>query len=63
VHWARGGSTDLDNQVLLCYFHHRRVHEGGWQIFRDANGQITTFRPPPNFELRETPGADPGAAA
>ncbi|HEX6349040.1 MAG TPA: DUF222 domain-containing protein [Candidatus Dormibacteraeota bacterium] len=49
LHWARGGSTDLENQVLLCYFHHRQVHEGGWQIFRDANGQITTFRPPPTF--------------
>ena len=49
IHWARGGSTDLRNQVLLCYFHHRRVHEGGWQILREADGRITTFRPPVSF--------------
>jgi hypothetical protein len=49
VHWARGGTTDLSNQVLLCYFHHRRVHEGGWQIFREADGRVSTLRPPPTF--------------
>src|SRR2546426_8455687 len=32
--WSRGGSTDLDNLVLLCHFHHRLVHEGGWQVVR-----------------------------
>jgi hypothetical protein len=49
IHWARGGTTDLTNQVLLCYFHHRRVHEGGWRIFREANGRITVLRPPVSF--------------
>ena len=29
VEWAHGGSTDLDNCVLLCQRHHRSVHEGG----------------------------------
>src|SRR5205807_5091292 len=31
-HWANGGTTDLENLVLLCHAHHRLVHEGGWSI-------------------------------
>lgn len=31
VHWADGGSTNLDNLVLLCGTHHRLIHEGGWR--------------------------------
>jgi transposase-like protein len=27
-----GGPTVLENLVLLCRFHHRCVHEGGWRI-------------------------------
>jgi hypothetical protein len=32
VHVAHGGRTDEDNLVMLCAFHHRCVHEGGWKI-------------------------------
>ena len=32
--WARGGPSKLPNLVLLCYFHHRLVHEGGWQVVK-----------------------------
>lgn len=42
LHWCRGGRTDLSNLVLLCHRHHWMVHEGGWQIARDATGRILT---------------------
>jgi Domain of unknown function (DUF222)/HNH endonuclease len=34
VAWSRGGPTHLHNLVLLCFFHHRLVHEGGWQVIK-----------------------------
>ena len=33
-HWAKGGDTSLDNLLLLCPFHHRLVHEGGFDVYR-----------------------------
>ena len=29
---SRGGSTHTDNGVLLCWFHHRTIDSGGWQV-------------------------------
>jgi hypothetical protein len=31
--------------VLLCRRHHRRVHEDGWKVFSDKNGQVVFFTP------------------
>jgi hypothetical protein len=58
-HWGRGGPTDLDNLVLMCNFHHKLVHEYGWNVELDANGTTKWFRPdgrefergPPSTEL------------
>jgi hypothetical protein len=62
VHWARGGSTDLPNQALLCGFHHRLVHEGRWQIVKLDDGQVLTLRPPPLFSpLAREPDAESAA--
>jgi hypothetical protein len=30
--WINGGPTDLDNLALICGFHHRLLHEGGWAL-------------------------------
>jgi hypothetical protein len=38
-HWADGGETNVDNLVLLCWKHHRFLHEGGCSIRRDYQGQ------------------------
>jgi hypothetical protein len=32
IPWAEGGDTSLGNCVLLCKYHHRLVHEGGWTV-------------------------------
>jgi hypothetical protein len=49
VHWIHGGTSDLDNLILLCHRHHRMVHEGGWQIVRGEGGRILTISPMVTF--------------
>jgi len=50
-HWIRGGATEPDNLVLLCYHHHRKVHEGGWQLVKTDDGHLLTIAPPTRFKL------------
>ena len=45
VHWADGGETKLANLASLCRFHHRAVHEEGFQVVADAAGQFRFLRP------------------
>jgi hypothetical protein len=51
-HWVKGGPTELDNLVLLCYHHHRKVHEGGWQLVRCDDGGLMTIPPLIRFRSR-----------
>ena len=44
VWWENGGTTDIRNLVLLCRFHHKAVHGGGFTIGRDPDGHIVTTR-------------------
>ena len=43
-HWARGGAATLDNLILLCTYHHRLVHDGGFSVVRSEEG--LSFRRP-----------------
>ncbi len=43
--WSKGGRTEEENCLLLCFMHHRLVHEYGWVVRRSADGQIRWFWP------------------
>lgn len=45
VPWGEGGPTDYDNLVELCGYHHRLLHEGGWKIEGDVNGELRFVSP------------------
>ncbi len=38
-HWVDGGETSIDNLMLLCSYHHQLLHEGGYRIRRDYQGE------------------------
>jgi len=42
--WLDGGSTDLDNGVLLCLFHHHQIEQADWTI--TIRGGRAWFTPP-----------------
>jgi hypothetical protein len=42
--WSHGGRTELDNLLLICFFHHRLVHEYGWRVTREDDGTVRWFR-------------------
>ncbi len=44
---SRNGKTKPGNLILLCYYHHRLVHEGQWQVVRA--GEELRFIPPDRF--------------
>jgi len=58
-HWADGGSTDLENLVLLCGYHHRFVHEHGWTIEGDPDGKLIFRKPNGTIYPPARPGLDP----
>ena len=71
IPWAEGGKTALDNLILLCRFHHRAVHEGGWRVemdtagdagFRDPGGELVPAVPPAAEDVKAPETADAGVA-
>jgi len=51
-HWVHEGETEPGNLLLLCYRHHRYVHEGGWQIVVCDDGRILVIPPPTPVSVR-----------
>ena len=38
--WGRGGASRPPNLLSLCWFHHRLVHEGGWQVVKAGEDAV-----------------------
>ncbi|WP_371416581.1 DUF222 domain-containing protein, partial [Plantibacter sp. T3] len=51
--WSQGGPTNLDNGILLCPFHHHRIHDDHWTI-TIQNG-VPWFIPPSHIDRHQTP--------
>lgn len=66
---SNGGTTSLENLVLLCWAHHHELHQGKWVIdtngdqhftFRDRFGDPYGQRPPPDtWDRSHPPDPDP----
>ncbi|MEU5872944.1 DUF222 domain-containing protein [Glycomyces sp. NPDC047369] len=53
-HWANGGTTSLDNAVLLCGHHHRHIHHSDWTVRLAADGH-PEFTPPAWLDPEQLP--------
>ena len=53
IAWAVGGSTDLDNMMLLCPFHHRCFDNDEWELQRIAGERYLI--PPAWVDSARTP--------
>ena len=53
VPWSEGGTTTVEDGVLLCRFHHMLVHNKGWRITR--TGAEYFFVPPRSVDPSQTP--------
>ena len=50
--WTEGGPTTANNLILLCSFHHHRVHDDGWTLHYDAATNTVAAYRPDGTELR-----------
>lgn len=55
VHWIKDGVTEPDNLILLCYFHHHLVHEGGWGVRGDPYDTVEFVKPNGEVLMSEAP--------
>ena len=58
IHWADGGETDAFNLLLLCWFHHHRVHEQHWQLEPLGAGHFVLRSPTGQFHELSRPRLD-----
>ncbi|MDT0201644.1 DUF222 domain-containing protein [Nocardioides sp. AE5] len=44
--WSHGGPTDLDHGMLLCAYHHQRIHDPAYTTQHEAGGDVRFHRRP-----------------
>ena len=54
-HWINGGATKLSNLVSLCHYHHKHVHELGFNVRALEDGDFAFFD---KFGVRIDPVGD-----
>ena len=57
----RGGRTDIDNMMLLCWACHHNVHHHGWREVPDGRG-LYTIEPPERIRHGPARAPDPPTA-
>jgi hypothetical protein len=58
TYWSQGGTTDRDNGVALCRYHHRLIHTSAWTI-RLGPDRRPEFIPPVHIDPTQTPRHNP----
>jgi hypothetical protein len=62
-HWLDGGETELSNLILMCRRHHGLVHERGFRVELDGNGEAVFYKPNgepiPNTIVRQAARGQP----
>ena len=53
--WSQGGTTSLDNLVVLCQVHHRLKHTPGWALTRDRDSGVLSWHTPDKTVYRRHP--------
>ena len=54
--WSQGGTTSLDNLVVLCEAHHRLKHTPGWALTRDQASGTLSWHTPDKTVYQRHPG-------
>ncbi|MEU6859118.1 DUF222 domain-containing protein [Glycomyces sp. NPDC046736] len=45
-HWIDGGKTNAENLILLCRFHHGRIHTAQWEVSKLSPGKAKITHTP-----------------